>query len=138
MLRAQVHTLQAQVERLQDELREARIARDQAEEAARTERARYVQMLQEFYQRYDRLLDAPRSLPAPGEARPTGSVPIFTARGTMRQRIVALPRDYPDGLSPAQARQQLGAEKDLGSTMKAMMRDGLLRRVTHGQYTAIA
>jgi hypothetical protein len=54
----------------------------------------------------------------------------------MRRRIVALVREYPEGLSPAQARQLLGVEKDLGSTMKAMMRDGLLRRVALGQYAS--
>jgi hypothetical protein len=139
MLRAQVHTLQAQVEGLHDELREVRIARDHAEEAARTERARYVQMLQEFYQRYDRLLDAPRPLPAPpGAATPsTRAASLAAPRGDMRQRILTLLRDYPDGLSPAQTRQRLGVEKDLGSTMKAMLRDGLLRRVALGQYTTV-
>ncbi len=55
----------------------------------------------------------------------------------MRQRILTLLRDYPDGLSPAQTRQRLGIEKDLGSTMKAMLRDGLLRRVEPGRYVAL-
>jgi hypothetical protein len=53
----------------------------------------------------------------------------------MRQRILALLRDYPDGLSPAQTRQLLGVEKNLGSTMKAMLRDGLLRRIETGRYS---
>ena len=29
----------------------------------------------------------------------------------------------------------LGVEKDLGSTMKAMVRDGLLRRIETGRYS---
>jgi outer membrane murein-binding lipoprotein Lpp len=138
MLRVQVHTLQAQVERLHDELREARIARDHAEEAARTERARYVQMLQEFYQRYDRLLDAPRLVPTfPVAAGPRDSTTSPAAdRGDIRRRIAALVREHPEGLSPVQARQLLGLDKDLGATMKGMRRDGLLRRVALGQYTA--
>jgi len=51
-LRAQVTRLHTQVERLQDELRDARLARDRAQEEASTERARYVQMLEEFFRRY--------------------------------------------------------------------------------------
>ena len=68
--------------------------------------------------------------PAPVAISPRG-------RGDMRQRIVALLRDYPDGLSPAQTRQRLGVEKDLGSTMKATLRDGLLRRLEPGRYVAL-
>jgi hypothetical protein len=54
--------------------------------------------------------------------------------GDMRRRIVALLEEYPEGLSPVQTRQLLGLAKDLGSTMKAMARDGLLRRVETGRY----
>ena len=138
MLRAQVHTLQAQVEHLQDELREVRIARDQAEEAARTERARYVQMLQEFYQRYDRLLDAPRPAPASPVATDSSTRLISPAadRGDMRRRIVALVRQHPDGLSPAQGRRLLDVEKPLVHTMAGMARDGLLQRIETGRYIA--
>jgi len=52
----------------------------------------------------------------------------------MRRRIVALLQEYPEGLSPVQARQLLGVDKSLQNTMKAMMRDGLLRRVETGRY----
>ena len=52
----------------------------------------------------------------------------------MRRRIVALLQEHPAGLSPVQARQRLGVDKDLGPTMKAMARDGLLRRVETGRY----
>jgi hypothetical protein len=57
-------------------------------------------------------------------------------RGDMRRRIVALLQEYPEGLSPVQTRQLLSVGKDLGSTMKVMMRDGLLRRVETGRYVA--
>jgi hypothetical protein len=40
------------------------------------------------------------------------------------------------GLS-ARSRQLLGIAKDLGSTMKAMVRDGLLRRVETGRYVVV-
>ena len=92
------------------------------------------QMLHEMQHRYDRLLEAPRSVPAP--AVPGQSAPAVPAapRGDMRRRIVALLREHPDGLSPGQTRQRLGVDKDLGPTMKAMARDGLLRRVADGWY----
>jgi hypothetical protein len=54
----------------------------------------------------------------------------------MHWRIVALLQEPPEGLSPAQTRQLLGVTKDLESTMKAMVRDGLLRRVETGRYVA--
>jgi hypothetical protein len=56
------------------------------------------------------------------------------SRDDMRRRIVALLQEHPEGLSPVQTRQLLGIAKDLGSTMKAMVRDGLLRRVETGRY----
>jgi hypothetical protein len=149
MLRVQVHTLQVQVQRLHDELREARIARDHAEEAARTERARYVQMLQEFYQRYDRLLDAPRAPLPPGTSQmPLGASQASRRparlpghqdrpqRGAMRRRIVALLQDHPEGLTPAEMRTLLGVNKSLADTCLGMLRYGLLQRVEHGRYFA--
>jgi hypothetical protein len=93
------------------------------------------QMLHEMQHRYDRLLEAPRS--APGPASPLGpraAVVDIAPRGVIRRRIVALFQEHPEGLSPAQARQLLGIDKDLGSMMKAMARDGLLQRVATGRY----
>ena len=89
-------------------------------------------MLQGMQQRYDRLLEAPRHAPTslPGPDTPVASAP----RGDMRRHIVTLLQEHPDGLSPVQTRQFLGVAKDLGSTMKAMVRDGLLRRVETGRY----
>jgi hypothetical protein len=50
---------------------------------------------------------------------------------------VALLQEYPEGLSPVQTRQLLSVGKDLGSTRKAMARDGLLRRVETGRYVVV-
>jgi hypothetical protein len=55
----------------------------------------------------------------------------------MRQQIVDLVRQHPNGLSPAQIRELLKVEKDLGSTVKAMARDGILRRVETGRYVMV-
>jgi len=57
-----------------------------------------------------------------------------SSRGAMRQRILTLLREHPEGLSPAQTRDQLGIDRDLNNTMHAMARDGLLRRVERGRY----
>ena len=89
-------------------------------------------MLHDMQHRYDRLLEAPRSAPS----APLLGTPVLASapRGDMRRRIVALLQEHPEGLSPVQTRQLLGLAKDLGSTMKAMARDGLLRRVETGRY----
>jgi hypothetical protein len=116
------------------------ILREQLQAAQARERAyqehieRLTLMLHEAQQRSDRLLDTPRSAPAP-PGRVAVSEPS-APQGDMRRRIVALLREHPDGLSPVQTRHLLGIEKDLGDTIKAMARDGLLRRIATGVYTA--
>jgi hypothetical protein len=94
------------------------------------------QMLHEMQHRYDRLLEAPRqaSLATPEARAPSA---LAAPRGDMRRRIMALLHDHSEGLSPAQVRRLLAVDKDLGATMKAMARDGLLRRVQTGWYVAI-
>jgi len=57
-----------------------------------------------------------------------------SSRGAMRQRILTLLREHPEGLSPAQTRDQLGIDRGLNNTMHAMARDGLLGRVERGRY----
>ena len=90
-----------------------------------------LQQHAEHRQRFDRFLEAGRPAPVPSHPAPV-AVPL-RARGEMRQRILTLLRDSPDGLSPAQIRQRLGIENDVGSTMQALLRDGFLRRVARGQ-----
>jgi len=92
------------------------------------------QMLHDMQHRYDRLLDAPRSAPAPVPPRPQSAQPTSVPRGDMRRRIVALLRAHPQGLTPADIRVRLHVEKRLSSTCLAMLRDGLLRRVAPGVY----
>ena len=123
------------LERLIDVLhRELEAARER-EQAARDREAMLLQMLQQVQQQNQRLLDVGRSAaPAPGERTPRDASP---PRGAMRQQILALVRDHPEGLSPAETRRRLGSDKDQGSTMKAMARDGLLRRVTTGCYVLV-
>ena len=70
------------------------------------------------------------SLPAPPPQRSLPTRPL----SQMRQRIVDLLRQHPEGMSPAQVRQALRTEKDLGDTLGGMARDGVLTRVEMGRY----
>ena len=119
---------------LVDILREQLQAAQERERAYQEHIERLTLMLHEAQQRSDRLLEAPRSAPAPPVAVTASDT--SAPRGDMRRRIVALLLEHPEGLSPVQTRQRLGVDKDLGSTMKAMARDGLLRRVETGRYVA--
>jgi len=119
---------------------EAAHSREQAalerEQAAREREALLLHMLEQAQQQSQRLLDMPRSLP-PALPGPGSAAVASAPRGDMRRRIVALLQEYPEGLSPVQMRQLLNVTKDLGSTMKAMARDGLLRRVETGRYVVV-
>ena len=125
---ADTATLQQLISVLQREL-DAAHAREQA---ARDREAHLLQMLQQVQQQSQRLLEAGQPPPVPTPQHPMPQ----RERGDMRQRIVTLLRHYPHGLSPMQTRQLLGVDKALRSTMKAMVRDGLLTRVALGQYIA--
>ena len=110
------------------------------EQEARAREALLLRMLEQVQQQNQRLLDVGRSpAPASGESASRDARPPRDAsrpRGEMRQRIVALLQAHPEGLSPAETRRRLASDKKLVSTMKAMARDGLLRRVTTGWYVA--
>ena len=106
----------------------------QAREQAYQEHIAYLTtMVDQAQQQSQRLLDMPRSAPALLMS-PAQFVTRGADRGAMRQQIVALLREYPEGLSPAQIRTHLGVEKPLANTMIAMARDGLIRRIEPGRY----
>src|SRR5262249_29979515 len=97
--------------------------------------AQLTAMLDEAHKQNQRLLDMPRPTPplrpAPA-SRPTGST--VDSRGDMRRHIVALLQNYPEGLTPAEIRGLLGADKSLADTCLGMLRYGLVRRVGRGRY----
>lgn len=70
----------------------------------------------------------------PGTARPRLPVAV----SGVRLQIMTLLRDHPNGLTPREVQEQLGCPKDLAPTIRSMARDGLLRRVAKGIYTAAA
>src|SRR5262245_330312 len=130
-------TLQQLITVLQREL-EAAHAR---EEAAREREATLLQMLQQLQQQNQRLLDMPRTPPSPRPERSptpeTRSAPsTMDPRGDMRRRIVALLREHPEGLTPAEMRPLLGVDRSLADTCPGMLRYGLVQRVGHGRYVA--
>src|SRR6185436_802620 len=59
-------------------------------------------------------------------------------RGDMRRRIVALLREHPAGLTPAEMRDLLGVERSLADTCLGMRKYGLIQRVGRGKYVAVA
>jgi hypothetical protein len=120
---------------LVDILREQLHAAQERERDYREHIARLTEMLRETQQQNQRLLDMPCNVPVVYENRePQTTMPLPAQRGDMRRRIVALLQEYPEDLSPAQVRHMLGVEKSLRSTMQAMVRDGLLKRVEAGVY----
>jgi hypothetical protein len=99
------------------------------------------QMLHEMQHRYDRLLAAPNSsqpvrpeLSSHPEPRTAPST--MDPRGDTRRRIVALLREYPEGLTPAEIRGFLGVDRPLSDTLLGMRRYGLVQRVGRGRYVA--
>src|SRR5215467_5209098 len=137
LLRQQLAAAQIREQAVVEREREAREER----QAAREREALLLRMVEQTQQRYDRLLDAPRPAPAP-QPRPASQAapgrtpaPAGDARGTMRQRIVALLQDYPEGPTPAEIAGLLGVGRSLTDTCQGMLRYGLLRRIGRGRYS---
>ena len=55
----------------------------------------------------------------------------------MRRRVVARLHDPPEGLTPAEMRTLLGADKSLADTCLGMLRYGLVQRVGRGRYVVV-
>ena len=121
-------------------------------DAAREREAPLLQMLSQMQHQNQRLLDIPRGALSlhkaprmPQAPRRRGSLrrthprpptPASDARGAMRQRILALLREHPAGLSTAELRALLGVEKSVADTCLGMLRYGLVQRVGRGKYIA--
>ena len=92
-----VDILREQIQVLRDELQETRAER----QAARERAAHLLRLVEQLQQRYDRLLDMPRSAPVMTQEHatcPPGPPPA--QRGEMRQHILALLKDHPEGPQP--------------------------------------
>jgi hypothetical protein len=135
MLRQQLEVAQMREQAALEREREAREER----QAAREREALLLRMVEQAQQRYDRLLDMPRTTPSPRPEpgphlapSPAGSTP--DPRGDMRRRIIALLREHPEGLTPAEVRGFLGVDRSLADTLLGMQRYGLVQRVGPGRY----
>jgi hypothetical protein len=98
--------------------------------------ARLTAMLDQAHQQNQRLLDMPRNIPIPSTPEPRAPTSPGAPRGEMRRRIVALLREHPEGLTPAEIRSFLGVDRPLSDTLLGMLRYELVRRVGHGRYVA--
>lgn len=108
--------------------------------------AQLTLMLDQAHQQNQRLLEAPR--PAPSVTSPQRStradIPaptprspdVLPSRSTVRQRILGLLQEYPEGLTPGELRVLLRADRRLSNTCIGMWRAGLLQRVGRGRYAA--
>ena len=138
MLRQQLEAAQMREQAALEREREAREER----QAGREREALLLRLVEQTQQRYDRLLDMPRTTPLPrpepgphSAPNPAGST--LDPLGDMRRRIVALLREHPDGLTPAEMRTLLDVDKSLADTCLGMLRDGLVQRVGPGRHSAI-
>jgi hypothetical protein len=109
---------------------------EQALEAAQAREHRLLDLLAQ--------LTRPPSVPpvpAVPEALPVAPVLAAAARaaapppmGSLRQQIVAVLQAHPEGLAPHTVRALLQVDRDVRSTMKGMVRSGVLRRLEAGRY----
>lgn len=83
---------------------------------------------------------APQAPPAPGAPLPAG-VPAAASRPParpplrgLRQQIVEVVRQHPEGIAPRDVRTLLAVDHDVRSTMKGMVRSGILTRRAAGRY----
>jgi hypothetical protein len=125
----------------------------QLTQAAHERETLLLQLMAQMQHQNQRLLDVPRipvplqtAQDAPGATQPPTPpqdtsqrpTPPGDARGAMRQRILALLREHPAGLSTAELRDLLGVERSLADTCLGMRKYGLIQRVGRGKYVAVA
>jgi hypothetical protein len=112
-----VDVLREQLQRAQERER----GYEERERDYREHIARLTAMLDQAHQQNQRLLDRPRSAPAPiAPPAPRAPGALERPRGEMRRRIVALLQEHPEGRSAAQSRAFLQPGKPLGDTLQGM------------------
>jgi len=87
---------------------------------------------------------APQAPPTPGAPLPA-VVPAAASRPParpplrgLRQQIVAVLQQHPEGLAPQAVRTLLQVDHDVRSTMKGLVRSGILTRRAAGRYVVAA
>jgi hypothetical protein len=144
MLRRELEAAQAREQAARAREQEARAER----QTARGREALLLRMVEQMQQRYDRLLEAPRSAPPPGAARaqapprprPPGATtaadtaPVPAPRlgrgrqkSRIRQEIEALLRAHPEGLTTELLRGSLNPGRPIGDILSGMRRTQAVR-----------
>jgi len=113
---------------------------ERALEQARERELRLLDLLADL----TRQRSAPQAPPAPGAPRPA-VVPAAAFRpparpplSGLRQQIVEVVRQHPEGIAPRDVRTLLAVDHDVRSTMKGMVRSGILTRRAAGRYVVAA
>ena len=113
---------------------------ERALEQAQARELRLLDLLAEL----TRPRSAPPAPPAPGAPLPA-VVPAAAARpparpplSGLRQQIVAVVRQHPEGIAPRDVRTLLAVDHDVRSTMKGLVRSGILTRREAGRYVVAA
>ena len=91
-----------------------------------------------------RLLDLLADLTRQRSAPPAPPAPVRPAAGPrplarpplsgLRQQIVAVVRQHPEGIAPRDVRTLLAVDHEVRSTMKGLVRSGILTRREAGRY----
>jgi hypothetical protein len=91
-----------------------------------------------------RLLDLLADLTRPRSAPQAPPAPVLPAAGPrtvarpplsgLRQQIVAVVHQHPEGIAPRDVRTLLAVDHDVRSTMKGLVRSGILTRRAAGRY----
>jgi hypothetical protein len=137
-----VDLLREQLRHAQEDGQREREAGQERERAYQEHIAHLTVMLDQAHQQNQRLLEAPRPAPAPPVVAPglgvsapaSASNEPLPSRSTVRQRILAMLREHPEGLTAAELRILLRADRSLTDTCAGMFKDGLLKRVGRGRY----
>jgi hypothetical protein len=137
-----VDLLREQLRKAQEDAQREREAGQERERAYREHIAHLTVMLDQAHQQNQRLLEAPRPPPTPPvitpgpgvSAPPSASSEPLPSRSTVRQRILAVLREHPEGLTAVELRGLLRADRSLTDTCAGMFKNGLLRRVGRGRY----
>jgi len=113
---------------------------ERAVEQAQARELRLLDLLADL----TRQRSAPQAPPAPGAPLPA-VVPAAAFRpparpplSGLRQQIVAVVRQHPEGLAPRDVRTLLAVDHDVRSTMKGLVRSGILTRRAAGRYVVAA
>lgn len=113
---------------------------EQALEAAQVREHRLLDLLAQLTTSQSASSASARPATQPAATAPKAAPRTVTppAPGSLRQQIVAVLKTHPEGLAPQAVRTLLKVDREVRSTMKGMVRSGLLSRLEAGRYVVAA